>query len=73
VDLGYDNITCVELNPKVAELVLSKFKEKTNVCIINSSFEEWRSEKSNFKLAISATAFHFIQTQQFGYRKGLRV
>jgi trans-aconitate methyltransferase len=69
VDLGYDNITCVELNQNLAEIILRKFKGNTNVSIINTPFEEWQGDKSNFKLAISATAFHFIQTQQFGYRK----
>jgi SAM-dependent methyltransferase len=69
VDLGYDNMTCIELNQKLAEITLEKFKEKTNVSIINLPFEEWQSDKSNFELAISATAFHFIQSQQFGYRK----
>lgn len=69
VGLGYDNITCIELNQNLAESTREKFKEKTNVRVINSPFEEWQSDESNFELAISATAFHFIQTQQFGYRK----
>jgi trans-aconitate methyltransferase len=69
VELGYDNMTCVELNQKLAEFTLEKFKEKPNVSIINSPFEEWQSDKRDFELAISATAFHFIQTQQSGYRK----
>ncbi|MCR8630178.1 class I SAM-dependent methyltransferase [Paenibacillus radicis (ex Xue et al. 2023)] len=69
VDLGYDNVTCIELGQKLAEFTSEKFKNNTNVSIINSSFEEWQSGRSIFDLAISATAFHFIQPQQFGYRK----
>lgn len=52
----------------LAEFTREKFKEKPNVNVIHSSFEDWQSDK-NFDLAISATAFHFIQPQQLGYRK----
>ncbi|MDF2961275.1 MAG: hypothetical protein K0S39_3010 [Paenibacillus sp.] len=69
VDLGYDNVTCIELGPKLAEFTREKFKNNTNVRIINSPFEEWQSERSVFDLTVSATAFHFIQPQQLGYRK----
>ncbi|OBZ12803.1 class I SAM-dependent methyltransferase [Bacillus sp. FJAT-26390] len=69
VDLGFDNVTCIELGQKLVELTREKFKNKPNVNIINSSFESWQSEKSNFNLAISGTAFHFIQPQEVGYRK----
>ncbi len=69
VDLGYENVTCIELGQKLAEFTREKFKDKLNVRIINSSFEEWQSNKGIFDLAISATAFHFIQPQQHGYRK----
>jgi SAM-dependent methyltransferase len=69
VDLGYDNVTCIELGQKLTEFTREKFKENTNVSIINSSFEEWQSGMRIFDLVISATAFHFIQPQQLGYRK----
>lgn len=69
VDLGYDNLTCIELGQKLAEFTREKFNDNTHVSIINSPFEEWQSGKSIFDLAISATAFHFIQPQQIGYRK----
>lgn len=69
VDLGFDNVTCIELGQNLAELTREKFKNKSNVNIINSPFETWQSEKSNFDLAISGTAFHFIQPQEVGYRK----
>lgn len=69
VDLGFDNVTCIELGQNLAELTREKFKNRPNVNIINSPFETWQSEKSNFDLAISGTAFHFIQPQEVGYRK----
>lgn len=69
VDLGFDHITCIELGQNLAELTREKFKNRPNVNIINSPFETWQSEKSNFDLAISGTAFHFIQPQEAGYRK----
>jgi len=69
VDLGFDHVTCIELGQNLAELTREKFKNKANVNVINASFETWQSEKSNFDLAISGTAFHFIQPQEVGYRK----
>lgn len=69
VDLGFDNLTCIELGQNLAELTRKKFINKPNIKIINSPFETWQSERSNFDLAISGTAFHFIQPQDFGYRK----
>lgn len=69
VDLGFDHVTCIELGQNLAELTREKFIDRPNVNIINSPFETWQSEKSNFDLAISGTAFHFIQPQEDGYRK----
>lgn len=69
VDLGFDNVTCIELGQNLVELTRDKFKNKPNVNIINSPFETWQSEKNKFDLAISGTAFHFIQPQEVGYRK----
>jgi ubiquinone/menaquinone biosynthesis C-methylase UbiE len=60
VDLGFDNVTCIELGQNLAELTREKFKNKPNVNIINSSFETWQGEKRNFDLAISGTAFHLF-------------
>ncbi|WP_240877056.1 hypothetical protein [Shimazuella soli] len=39
-----------------------------NIKVINSPFEVWQSDNTGYDLAISATAFHFIQPQ-IGYRK----
>ncbi|WP_274362282.1 class I SAM-dependent methyltransferase [Paenibacillus thermotolerans] len=69
VELGYNYFHCIELGQNLAEFTREKFKDKPNVKIINSAFETWQCEKSGFDLAISGTAFHFIQPQHFGYRK----
>ncbi|MBD2869137.1 class I SAM-dependent methyltransferase [Paenibacillus arenilitoris] len=71
VDLGYDHVTCIELGQNLAERAREKFKNSPNVNIIHSPFETWPSEKRKFKLAISGTAFHFIQPQEAGYCKVL--
>jgi SAM-dependent methyltransferase len=68
VNLGYNNITCIELGRQLAEITREKFKHETNVRVINSSFEDWQSDRKDYDLAISGTAFHFIEPQ-LGYRK----
>ncbi|QNK54680.1 class I SAM-dependent methyltransferase [Paenibacillus sp. PAMC21692] len=69
VNLGYSNITAIELGENLAELTRQKFRNKQGVKIINSQFETWNHENEKFNLAISGTAFHFVQPQEFGYRK----
>lgn len=69
VDLGFDHVTCIELGRNLVDFTREKFKNKPNVNIINAPFESWQNEKGSFDLAISGTAFHFIQPQEAGYRK----
>ncbi|PYI53421.1 class I SAM-dependent methyltransferase [Paenibacillus flagellatus] len=69
VELGYERITCVERGNELANLARAKFKDKPGVTVIDSEFEAWRSDGASFDLAVSGTAFHFIQPQSFGYRK----
>ncbi|WP_440118960.1 rRNA adenine N-6-methyltransferase family protein [Paenibacillus sp. QZ-Y1] len=68
VNRGYNHITCIELGDKLAQFTAEKFKSYQSLKVINTSFEEWDGEGSPFKLAISGTAFHFIDPQ-FGYRR----
>jgi len=68
VEKGYRHITCIEYGDRLAQFTAEKFKSYGSVKVINSSFEEWNGEGSPFKLAISGTAFHFIEPK-FGYRK----
>ncbi len=70
VDLGYDHVTCVELGEHLAAFTQTKFRSYPNVSVIQAPFETWNSEKSGgFALAISGTAFHFVEPQELGYRK----
>ena len=70
VNQGYDNITCVELGENLVDLTRKKFIENPSVKVINSDFESWQNDANTaFSLAISGTAFHFIQPQEVGYRK----
>lgn len=68
VDKDYKNITCIEMGDKLAQFTAEKFKSYHSIKVINTSFEEWDGEGSPFKLAVSGTAFHFIDPK-FGYRR----
>ncbi|KGG81323.1 methyltransferase type 12 [Caloranaerobacter azorensis H53214] len=72
VDLGYKNITCIELGSELAKLTKEKFRKERTIKVYNSSFEEWNEDGSKFDLAISATAFHFINPE-VGYPKVARL
>lgn len=69
VQSGYGHITGIELGEHLADLTREKFKGSPHVKIIHSPFETWQNEGTSFDLAISGTAFHFIQPQDYGYRK----
>lgn len=69
VNLGYTNITAVELGEDLCKIAADKFKHYKNINILHSDFEGWKEETGQkFDLAISATAFHWIQ-QDIGYKK----
>ncbi|WP_217362311.1 class I SAM-dependent methyltransferase [Cohnella herbarum] len=68
VNKDYKNITCIELGDRLAQFTSDKFKSYTSIKVINTSFEEWDGLGSPFHLAISGTAFHFIEPK-IGYRK----
>ncbi|MBD2848684.1 methyltransferase domain-containing protein [Paenibacillus sp. IB182496] len=68
VNKDYKNITCIELGDKLAQFTTEKFKTYGTIKVINTSFEEWDGEGSPYHLAISGTAFHFIDPT-FGYRR----
>ncbi|SFE61007.1 Methyltransferase domain-containing protein [Paenibacillus catalpae] len=69
VDSGYSNITAIELGGNLAELTRERFKDRPTVRIINAQFETWNHDNAQYNLAISGTAFHFIQPQELGYKK----
>lgn len=68
VSKGYKNITCIELGENLANFTREKFRNIEGINVINTSFEDWDEITNHFKLAISGTAFHFIEPS-FGYKK----
>ncbi len=72
VNRGYTNITCIELGSNLAKITSEKFVDYANLTVINSSFEDWNAEENTYDLAISATAFHFIEPK-YGYKKVRRL
>jgi len=68
IEKGFTNITCIELGRNLAEITREKFKAYPALKVINSSFEDWQPKDDSFDLAVSATAFHFIDPT-FGYKK----
>lgn len=72
VERGFTRITCVELGGQLAKIASEKFQAYADVNVIHSSFEDWHGEERSYDLAISATAFHFIEPQ-YGYRKVSRL
>lgn len=72
INSGFSNITCVELGTNLAKITSNKFKEFPTIEVVNSSFEDWNGEEGLFDLAISATAFHFIEPN-LGYQKVSRL
>ncbi|MEK5057975.1 class I SAM-dependent methyltransferase [Paenibacillus shunpengii] len=68
VDKGFTDITCVELGDQLAQFTAEKFKGYPSVKVLHTAFEDWNGEGSPFDLAISGTAFHFIEPD-FGYRR----
>ena len=58
VDIGYKNITCIELGKNLAALTSQKYKSEETINIHNTSFEEWNSRGEKYDLVISGTAFH---------------
>lgn len=68
VNLGYNNITCIELGSELAKLTKEKFWKEKTIQVYNIPFEEWTNDNDNFDLAIAATSFHFIDPT-LGYLK----
>jgi len=67
LEAGID-ITAVELGPDLAEFSRKKFKDYSNLHIINDNFEDVELELNKYNIAYSATAFHWIPID-LGMRK----
>lgn len=68
VNKGFENITCIELGDQLAQFTAEKFQNYNSIRVINSSFEAWDGDGGPYRLAVSGTAFHFIDPE-FGYRR----
>ncbi|WNB91289.1 class I SAM-dependent methyltransferase [Bacillus sp. NEB1478] len=68
LNMGYENITCIEYGENLAKLTKEKFLNYPDVHVIHSPFEGWESKDALYSLAFSGTAFHFIPAQ-IGYPK----
>jgi trans-aconitate methyltransferase len=68
IQQGYSNITCIEYGENLAELTKAKFSAYPHVHVVHSAFEDWNSAESQYALAFSGTAFHFIPSE-IGYPK----
>lgn len=66
---GYERVTCIELGEKLALAAAAKFRDYPDIRVVNEPFETWQGEEGHYALAISGTAFHFVQPQAEGYRK----
>ena len=62
------NIMAVEIGKNLTELTRHKFKDYSNISIVNSSFQSYVCENDSFDLVYSASAFHWIDEEE-GYCK----
>ena len=70
-EMGY-KITCIEPGSNLIKLSKMRFKNNTNVKFVQSKFEDWRPEKTDFDLLYSGTAFHWVNPEK-GYDKAASV
>lgn len=59
---GY-RVLAVELGENLAEIASRKVAEYPDARVLTSSFEEWTLEEEAFDLAVSATAFHWVDPE----------
>ncbi|MGK7934884.1 MAG: class I SAM-dependent methyltransferase, partial [Xenococcaceae cyanobacterium] len=58
-DLGF-SLVCVEPNSEAYQIARRNCNGYGRVKIINTTFEEWKLEKSQFDAVLAATSFHWI-------------
>ncbi|MEH7462864.1 methyltransferase domain-containing protein [Bacillus thuringiensis] len=68
VELGYKQIDCIELGERLAQFTASKFQNENGIHVYQGDFENWDRQDDSYSLAVSATAFHFINPE-IGYPK----
>ncbi|MCM3738006.1 methyltransferase domain-containing protein [Bacillus cytotoxicus] len=68
VELGYKQIDCIELGERLAKFTAAKFQNENSLNVYQGNFENWDQQDDSYSLAVSATAFHFINPE-IGYQK----
>lgn len=68
LELGYKNITGIEIEYDLSTYLWGKFKDYENFNINISSFEDWDGKMDLFDIIISINAFQYINPQ-IGYKK----
>ncbi|MBE7558978.1 methyltransferase domain-containing protein [bacterium] len=53
-------MTCVELGARLAQVLRERFAHLGNVTVVNAAFEDWDASGHAFDLAVSGSAFHWI-------------
>ncbi|MDJ0555278.1 MAG: class I SAM-dependent methyltransferase [Microcoleaceae cyanobacterium MO_207.B10] len=61
-DLGF-SMVCIEPNSESYQVVLRNSASYEKVKIINTTFEEWELEKSQFDVVLAATSFHWVSSE----------
>ncbi|MDD4164178.1 MAG: class I SAM-dependent methyltransferase [Eubacteriales bacterium] len=71
LNIGY-NVTAIEINPRMAEFSLNRFRNYNNFKVIVSSFEDALLEDNSYSLIYAASAFHWVNAE-VGLPKALRL
>lgn len=66
------NVTAVELGKNLASYTKRKYKDYSNLEVIQSAFEDYECSDNKFDMLYSATAFHWIPSE-IGYKKAYRI
>ena len=61
-DLGF-SLVCVEPNSEACKIACRNCARYGTVKIINTTFEEWELEKSQFDAVLAATSFHWVSPE----------
>ncbi|NEQ41706.1 MAG: methyltransferase domain-containing protein [Okeania sp. SIO3I5] len=61
-ELGF-SLVCVEPNAEFCQILARNCAPYEKVKIINTTFEEWELEKSQFDAVLAATSFHWISSE----------
>lgn len=68
INLGFTNITGVEIQYDLGVYLWNKFKRYDDFNIIISSFEEWEEDYNNYDMIFSSNSFHLID-RRYRYNK----